>query len=369
MLLLLLLLLLLDVLVLLVVVIVVVVVERGRGRVDATANSSAKKYLADGGTEKETTGEVADDATGKGGATKEESSEVGAAVGVTSEAGAAKDKTGEHGATAKDRAGEDDAADDRTVEVGTVGEVGTAKDKGGDGGSTKAKTGEESAATRESPSAIGVNGCTSTNAAMGKVGSAMVSQSMAGRLAEVVRRVAARDRVTIRGGACYLLAGQCFLFLIANAIFGAAKNLARSRDLVRTVTYRLVCRPYHNRRYLLRQGSLPKIIRNLVHRRDYGLDADRFAQLLYDVFKISPPMALHLPSLIGLGDPRWIMGVIAYDGTPKGYAQEMQSAMLNFGHLEDRQLDAIVVDVAQKFIDCVAPDSDLEWTQKVSDYV
>ncbi|KAI9219826.1 hypothetical protein BC828DRAFT_385099 [Blastocladiella britannica] len=105
----------------------------------------------------------------------------------------------------------------------------------------------------------------------------------------------------------------------ADAIIRASKN----DSLVRRVVYRLVCRPHRNRRYLLRLDTLSKIICDLVHHCEYGLDTDGFVGLLYGVFKMSPPMALHLQALIGLTGPGWMLGVVADKGSAEGYALEM----------------------------------------------
>ncbi|KAI9225004.1 hypothetical protein BC828DRAFT_401777 [Blastocladiella britannica] len=132
----------------------------------------------------------------------------------------------------------------------------------------------------------------------------------------------------------------------ADVIFRAPKNLVKSRILVRQVVHRLVCCPHRNRRYSLRLN------------------------LLHGFFQVSPPTALHLQHLVGLTGPDWAMGVIADSGSTKGYALEMYSAMLNFGTLEVKRLDATMPDVAHAFMDLANPlanSADMEWTRNAAD--
>ncbi|KAI9221290.1 hypothetical protein BC828DRAFT_438348 [Blastocladiella britannica] len=112
----------------------------------------------------------------------------------------------------------------------------------------------------------------------------------------------------------------------ADEIIRSQKNWVESHKLVRTVAHRLVCRPYRNRRYALRLKNLPTIIRGLVHHADYGLYTNEFAQISYNIFKVSPPLALHLQNLISLAGPNWV------GGRPPGlWGRKLECAGLTLG--------------------------------------
>ncbi|KAI9217280.1 hypothetical protein BC828DRAFT_418240 [Blastocladiella britannica] len=128
----------------------------------------------------------------------------------------------------------------------------------------------------------------------------------------------------------------------ADAVFRAQKSVDASRTLVRQAVRRLVLRQHRNHLAWLRLLTLPIIIRDLVHHPDYGLDTNEFALLLYKVFQVSPPMALHLLNLIGLAGPGWVMGVIADNRSADCYAREIYAAMMNFGTLDDSRLEMCV---------------------------
>ncbi|KAI9220801.1 hypothetical protein BC828DRAFT_382668 [Blastocladiella britannica] len=100
---------------------------------------------------------------------------------------------------------------------------------------------------------------------------------------------------------------------------------------------------------------------------DFGLDADGIAELLYDVHTVSPPMALHLINLIGLAGPGWVMGVIADNGSAKGYAQEMYAAMLNFGALEDDRLESMRISVATQFAELAVASTGACWIRAATE--
>ncbi|KAI9218158.1 hypothetical protein BC828DRAFT_228174 [Blastocladiella britannica] len=151
-----------------------------------------------------------------------------------------------------------------------------------------------------------------------------------------------------------------------DAIIRASKH--DSRQLARQVVHRLVCRPHRNRRFSLKLMALPTIIRDFVHHRDYGLDADGFVELLHGIFQLSPPMALHLLGLVGLAGPGWVMGVTSDNGSANGYALEMYAAMLNFGVLEDRRLEGMRADIAKRFLDLAAPPSDFDWIRNAAHF-
>ncbi|KAI9220096.1 hypothetical protein BC828DRAFT_415946 [Blastocladiella britannica] len=136
----------------------------------------------------------------------------------------------------------------------------------------------------------------------------------------------------------------CFLRLsllaqpnVRDTIIRAYKKEARK--LVHAVVHRLVRRPQRNRRWVLRLDTLPKITCDLAHHLDYRLDN-----------KVSPQMALHFVSLIGLANPGWAMAILADNISREGYVQEMLAAMMNFGAPEDDRLDAVVKDIANKFL-------------------
>ncbi|KAI9215868.1 hypothetical protein BC828DRAFT_38939, partial [Blastocladiella britannica] len=82
------------------------------------------------------------------------------------------------------------------------------------------------------------------------------------------------------------------------------------------------------------------------------------------LFAASPPMALHLVSLIGLAGYGWVMGDIADNGSADGYALEMCAAMLNFGYVQDERLDEMRADIANGFLAIAVPESSGPWIKR-----
>ncbi|KAI9224254.1 hypothetical protein BC828DRAFT_412532 [Blastocladiella britannica] len=112
---------------------------------------------------------------------------------------------------------------------------------------------------------------------------------------------------------------------VADAIFRSPDT---SDQCVGDVACQLVCRPHRNRRPALRVRMLPEVVRDLVLHPNYGLPDDEIAALLHDVFKMSPPLALHLIGVLGLTHPDWLQGVVSDASDAGEFALEIGMAML-----------------------------------------